>query len=137
MKNNNVTQPETTKGLFTGIKKLLSKAEIIGDTPKIDKNKKIHNLCKSNRISEGKTQAFLQRETREKKLYTIIGNNIRTLRRQNNLTAGKVAELIGVTPQQFIKYEKAINRISIPSLFIIGEKFNISINWFFYEGGQL
>ena len=53
---------------------------------------------------------------------TIVGKNIRYLRKSKKLTQTKVADAIGVSFQQVQKYEKGVNRVPIDILLAIGIK---------------
>ena len=54
----------------------------------------------------------------------IVGRNLRVLRRSRGLSQKQVAEAIGVTMQQFQKYETAANRISVSRMLLIADVLN-------------
>ena len=60
---------------------------------------------------------------------TIVGRNIRYLRKSKKLTQTKVADAIGVSFQQVQKYEKGLNGLHSYSLYKIAHRvFNISMD---------
>lgn len=54
-----------------------------------------------------------------------VGRNVRALRRSSGLSQKQVAEAIGVTMQQFQKYETAVNRISVSRMLLIADVLNV------------
>lgn len=62
-----------------------------------------------------------------------VGARIRERRVMLGLTQQQLAKLIGVTYQQFHKYEKGINRVSAGRLFEIARVLSAPIGYF-YEG---
>lgn len=65
----------------------------------------------------------------------IIGNKIKKLREDIGVTSKYLAELIGVSHQQFTKYENSSNRISIGRLLLLCKKLSVDANYFFDEFG--
>ena len=60
---------------------------------------------------------------------TIVGKNIRYLRKSKKLTQTKVADAIGVSFQQVQKYEKGSNGLHSYSLYKVAHKvFNVSMD---------
>lgn len=62
-----------------------------------------------------------------------IGDKIRTLRLEQNITQQSLGEQIGVSYQQIQKYERGSNRISAVSLFEICKVLNVPISSMFDE----
>lgn len=59
-----------------------------------------------------------------------IGENIRRVRRQKNLTQDELGKLIGLTFQQIQKYERGKNRISAGKLVVLARKLGVGIEEF-------
>ena len=62
-----------------------------------------------------------------------IGQKIRELRKTKGMSQMELAERIGLSFQQIQKYEKGINRISVPRLYQIAKALNVDICSFFEE----
>ena len=62
-----------------------------------------------------------------------IGQKIRELRKTKGMSQMELAERIGLSFQQIQKYEKGINRISVPRLYQIAKALNVDICTFFEE----
>ena len=54
---------------------------------------------------------------------------IKQFRQENNITQAQVAETLGISQQQYFKYEKGINELPIRYLFAICNAYNISADW--------
>lgn len=71
----------------------------------------------------------------------VVGQNLRKLRLENNVTLSELAASIGVSHQQLQKYETGANRISAGNLFLIAEQFNLPVDALFEglegRGGQV
>ncbi|EEG83335.1 MULTISPECIES: helix-turn-helix domain-containing protein [Proteus] len=61
----------------------------------------------------------------------VIGNRISKKRREQGWTGNQVASLLGISQQQFSRYERGRNQISVYQLMKISRILNTSINWFF------
>lgn len=61
-------------------------------------------------------------------IYRFVGNRLRAHRTRNGLTQSDVARHIGVSPQQYQKYEEAHSKCSLTSLFKLVELFEVDIN---------
>lgn len=61
----------------------------------------------------------------------IVGQNLRKLRIDNNVTLSELAAAIGVSHQQLQKYETGANRISAGNLFQIAEQFSVPVDALF------
>ncbi len=68
-----------------------------------------------------------------KQVDKIVGENIRELRKKNNLSQAELGKLLDVTFQQVQKYERGMNRISAGKMFIITREFETTIDRL-YEG---
>ncbi len=62
-----------------------------------------------------------------------IGNKIREARTEANFTLKGMSESLGVTYQQFQKYERGTNRISAKMLFKLANITNKPLDWFMSE----
>lgn len=54
---------------------------------------------------------------------------IKQFRQENNITQTQVAEILGISQQQYFKYEKGINELPIRYLFAICKAYGISADW--------
>ena len=54
---------------------------------------------------------------------------IRQFRQENNITQAQVAETLGITQQQYFKYEKGVNELPIRYLVAICTAYDISADW--------
>lgn len=61
----------------------------------------------------------------------VIAQRIKTVREQKRLTQKDVANAIGVSFQQFQKYENGINRVSGGNLRVIANSLGVSVDYFF------
>jgi transcriptional regulator with XRE-family HTH domain len=64
---------------------------------------------------------------------TLVGERVRTYRRQLRLSQTQLAQQLGLTFQQIQKYEKGVNRIGAGRLFEIARLFNVPIQALFPE----
>lgn len=67
----------------------------------------------------------------------IIGKNIYNLRIQMGFSREQIAHKVGVTHQQFHKYEYGINRISAVRLHLLAKVFGVNLADFFDEDEDL
>ncbi len=61
----------------------------------------------------------------------VIAQRIKTVREQRRLTQKDVANAIGVSFQQFQKYENGVNRVSGGSLQLIARTLGVQVDYFF------
>jgi len=61
----------------------------------------------------------------------IIGANLRKYRIESKRTCKQISQIIGVSPQQILKYETGENHIKATDLYQISKELNISISLFF------
>src|SRR4051812_9568278 len=61
-------------------------------------------------------------------IYT--GNFIKLLRKERMINLKSISKILGISIQQYIKYEKGINRISLGKLLILFKVFQYDINDF-------
>ena len=54
---------------------------------------------------------------------------IRQFRQENNITQAQVAETLGISQQQYFKYEKGINELPLRYLTVICKAYGISADW--------
>ena len=59
---------------------------------------------------------------------TIVGKNLKYLRKLNNLNQTKVGDALGVSFQQIQKYEKGMNGLSALRLKQLADKFKVSLD---------
>jgi len=58
----------------------------------------------------------------------IIGNNIKAIRKRNNLSQENIAEILDVTQSCIVKYEKGKIFISTENVYKLAKEFKISMN---------
>lgn len=63
----------------------------------------------------------------------LIGKRIQQRRREINVTAEALAEQIGVSQQQFSRYERGATKINVAHLVNIAVILNTPISWFFAD----
>lgn len=63
----------------------------------------------------------------------LIGKRIQQRRREINITAEFLAEQIGVSQQQFSRYERGATKINVAHLVNIAVILNTPISWFFAD----
>ena len=68
-----------------------------------------------------------------KSLDEYIGQRLKARRTMMGISQTKLGESLGVTFQQIQKYEKGVNKISIPNLYKIAEVLKTDINYFLNE----
>ncbi len=61
----------------------------------------------------------------------MVGEMIRLLRQQENMTLAELASILGASHQQVQKYETGHNRVSAGKLYRIACVFGVSMNEFF------
>ena len=64
-----------------------------------------------------------------------VGRAIRELRRRQNVSQEKLAEILGLTFQQVQKYEKGSNRVSASKLYEVSRALGVGIDHFFHGLG--
>ncbi len=72
------------------------------------------------------THVDLQSEATEN-VYHHVGRRLRELRSGRNMTQAQVATLIGVSPQQYQKYEEAQSKCSLTNLLILADYYSIDL----------
>lgn len=75
---------------------------------------------------------MIQKSTYQKDTETI-GGILRAQRILRGFTQQQAAQALGISPQQFQKYETGANRISAATLFVLSRVWNIPIQSFFPE----
>jgi transcriptional regulator with XRE-family HTH domain len=60
-----------------------------------------------------------------------VGNRLRAARNLAGISQAAAGELIGVSFQQIQKYEKGMNRVSVGTLAVFADAFDLPITWFF------
>lgn len=61
----------------------------------------------------------------------IVASNLRQIRKSRGETQVTLSRLLGVTPQQFHKYERGTNRISGPHLEALANALDVPVAMFF------
>ena len=54
---------------------------------------------------------------------------IKQFRQENHVTQAQIAETLGISQQQYFKYEKGINELPLRYLFVICQAYGISADW--------
>ena len=54
---------------------------------------------------------------------------IKQYRQEHHITQAQVAEALGISQQQYFKYEKGINELPVRYLYTICKTYNISADW--------
>ena len=54
---------------------------------------------------------------------------IKQFRQENNITQRQVADTLGISQQQYFKYEKGVNELPIRYLIVICKTYGISADW--------
>ena len=67
------------------------------------------------------------------KIYKNVGQRVKEQRISLGLSRAEVAKMVGVSQQQFEKYEKGLNRISAGMLAAIAQHFEVEPGYFFDE----
>ena len=70
---------------------------------------------------------------KDKSIEKQIGLKLKVKRSSMGMTQDQLGKKIGVTFQQIQKYEKGVNKISIPNLYKIAEVLKTDINYFLNE----
>lgn len=97
------------------------------------KMQKIEDTIEMIEMKKGKEKNSLLRKKRDEQLYKTIGKNIKNTRKKYRVSSKIIAHLLGVSYQQYRKYEEGVNRISISSLLHLADYFDISVNYFIKE----
>ncbi|HHR5902519.1 TPA: helix-turn-helix domain-containing protein [Providencia alcalifaciens] len=66
----------------------------------------------------------------EAQINNLIGHYIRKKRKELGLTGSQIASRVGVSQQQFSRYEVGISNITLPRLFLIISKLDMDIETF-------
>ena len=64
--------------------------------------------------------------------YTIIGTRIKEARRAKHWTQAKLAEISGVEPSYISHIERAVTKLSLPTLMSIANALNVSLEELVY-----
>lgn len=65
------------------------------------------------------------------RIISTIGRNLKSLRRQADITQDAAAQALGITYQQIQKYEKGRNRITAEKLYRLKLLYNVPYEAFF------
>jgi transcriptional regulator with XRE-family HTH domain len=65
-----------------------------------------------------------------------IGQRLKKLRMQADISAVALAESIGSTQQQISRYENGENKLSASQLYLLSQRLDVPISWFFLECTQ-
>lgn len=64
-------------------------------------------------------------------IYSCVGTRIKEKRKYLGLSIVRLAEDMGITQQQFNRYERGTSRISIHYLMYLVEMFHVPVDYFF------
>lgn len=64
-------------------------------------------------------------------LDTYIASRLKAARSATRIPAARVAEALGVSHQQYSRYERGVNRIGASTLYFIARYFDLPVAWFF------
>lgn len=56
-------------------------------------------------------------------------DRFKQFRQENHITQAQVAEVLGISQQQYFKYEKGINELPIRYLVVLCQTYGISSDW--------
>jgi transcriptional regulator with XRE-family HTH domain len=56
-------------------------------------------------------------------------DRIKQFRQENNISQAQMARTLGMTQQQYFKYEKGINEMPVRYLLMICETYGLSADW--------
>ena len=63
-------------------------------------------------------------------IYSCVGTRIKEKRKYLGLSVVRLAEDMGITQQQFNRYERGTSRISIHYLMYLAEMFHVPVDYF-------
>lgn len=63
----------------------------------------------------------------------LVGRRIQKRRKELGYTGSQIAEKLGVSQQQFSRYERGLNKIDLSYLVILANHLCIPIYWFFED----
>lgn len=63
----------------------------------------------------------------------LVGNRIKTRRKELGYSGKKMAEKLGVSQQQYSRYERGLNKLDLSYLVIIANYLETPIYWFFED----
>ncbi|GLX63911.1 helix-turn-helix domain-containing protein [Proteus sp. DFP240708] len=63
----------------------------------------------------------------------LVGKRIQKKRKELGYTGMQIAEKIGVSQQQFSRYERGMNKIDLSYLVLLANYLNTPIYWFFED----
>ena len=66
-------------------------------------------------------------------LDVYVGRRIKKLRDERNITASRLAEIIGATQQQISRYENGQNKLAAVQLYRLACALGVPISWFFLD----
>ena len=62
-----------------------------------------------------------------------IGQRLKKLRMQADVSAAALAEAIGSTQQQISRYENGENKLSASQLYLLAQSLGVPVSWFFLD----
>src|SRR5690606_36441367 len=62
-----------------------------------------------------------------------IGQRLKKLRLQADVSAAALAEAIGSTQQQISRYENGENKLSASQLYVLAQSLGVPVSWFFLD----
>ena len=85
----------------------------------------------------GEKEKIVKPKGKPNDIDVVIGQNLRKFRKQRGETQSYLASKIGVTFQQFQKYEYAVNRVSASRLIILAEALEVPLDYFYPKEYQI
>jgi transcriptional regulator with XRE-family HTH domain len=65
----------------------------------------------------------------------LLGNKIKKLRQEKNLTQVELAERVGIHQKQISSYERGVNTPSTDVLIKLAEAFNVTLDYLAFDAG--
>ncbi len=69
----------------------------------------------------------------EREINSYVAERVRLRRAELNLTQKLISQRLGVSGQQYQKYETGLNRMSPGTLYVLAESFDVPVSYFFED----
>lgn len=66
-----------------------------------------------------------------------VGSRIREIRKARGLSTEALAEVVGISPGQFAKYEVAGTRVCVGNLYMVARHLGVPVTMFFPDAGKV
>ncbi|MEQ8335354.1 helix-turn-helix transcriptional regulator [Nisaea sp.] len=96
-------------------------------------NRLIDDMHDDSAVATDRIEADRGKTTSNNPVDVFVGARLRRRRKEMGMTQRIVAQKIGVTSQQYMKYERGDNRISASRLFDVASVLNTPVSFFFDE----